>query len=98
MLDTATVVDPALDRDDEARGHEIDHRQSPHGDSASSLTTPVEHGQRQDPDDQDLCNVIRSRDAHIRIKNRRQERGCLEQEQREEMVYDYGPYYDQPHQ
>jgi hypothetical protein len=26
MLDTTTVVDPALDRDDEARGHELDHR------------------------------------------------------------------------
>jgi hypothetical protein len=27
------VVDPMLDRDDEARGHEPDPRQSPHGDS-----------------------------------------------------------------
>jgi hypothetical protein len=26
MLDAATVVDPALDRDDEARGHELDHQ------------------------------------------------------------------------
>jgi hypothetical protein len=26
MLDTVTVVDLALDRDDEARGHELDHR------------------------------------------------------------------------
>jgi hypothetical protein len=25
MLDVATVVDPVLDRDDEARGHEPDH-------------------------------------------------------------------------
>jgi hypothetical protein len=25
ILDTATVVDLALDRDDEARGHESDH-------------------------------------------------------------------------
>jgi hypothetical protein len=25
MLDTATVVDPALDRDDEAQGHEPNH-------------------------------------------------------------------------
>jgi hypothetical protein len=46
MLDVATVVDLALDRDDEARGHEIDHRQSPRGDSASSLTPPVECSRR----------------------------------------------------
>jgi hypothetical protein len=26
MLDVATMVDPALDRDDEARGHKFDHR------------------------------------------------------------------------
>jgi hypothetical protein len=26
MLDAATVVDPALDRDDEARGQELDRR------------------------------------------------------------------------
>jgi hypothetical protein len=36
MLDATTVVDPALDCDDEALGHEFDHRQSPHWDSASS--------------------------------------------------------------
>jgi hypothetical protein len=42
MLDVATVVDPTLDHDDEARGHELDHRQSQHGDSASNLTLPEE--------------------------------------------------------
>jgi hypothetical protein len=26
MLEAATVVDPTLNRDDEARGHEHDHR------------------------------------------------------------------------
>jgi hypothetical protein len=26
MLDAATMVDPALDRDDEAQGHELDHQ------------------------------------------------------------------------
>jgi hypothetical protein len=26
MLDATTVVDPILDRDDEARGHALDHR------------------------------------------------------------------------
>jgi hypothetical protein len=44
MLDAAIVVDPALDCDDEARGHELDHWQSPCGDSASSLTPPEERG------------------------------------------------------
>jgi hypothetical protein len=44
MLDAATVVDPALDRDDEARGHELDHRQCSRGDSASNLTPLEEHG------------------------------------------------------
>jgi hypothetical protein len=51
MLDAATVVDPVLDRDDEVQGHELDHQQSPHGDSASSLTPPKERGQRRDRDD-----------------------------------------------
>jgi hypothetical protein len=46
MLDTTTVVDLALDRDDEAQRHEHDHRQSPHGDLASSLTPLEERGQR----------------------------------------------------
>jgi hypothetical protein len=45
-LDATTVVDLTLDCDDEARGHEPDHRQSPHRDSASSLTPPEEHGRR----------------------------------------------------
>jgi hypothetical protein len=44
MLDTATVVDPGLDRDNKAWGHEPDHRQSPHGDSTGSLTPLEEHG------------------------------------------------------
>jgi hypothetical protein len=26
MLDATTVVDPTLDRDDEAQGHKLDHR------------------------------------------------------------------------
>jgi hypothetical protein len=59
MLDVATVVDPVLDRDDEARGHETDHQQSPHGDSASSFTPLKER------------NVIHGRDARSRIENRR---------------------------
>jgi hypothetical protein len=98
MLNVATVVDPALDRDDEARGHELDHRQSPRGDSACSLTPPEEHGRRRDRDDRDFHDVIHNSDAHDRIKNWRQERERLEQERCEERDYNYyGPYYDQPH-
>jgi hypothetical protein len=67
------MVDPALDRDDEARGHELDHWQSPHWDSASSLTPQEEHGRRRDQDDRDLCDIIRRRDARDRIENRHQE-------------------------
>jgi hypothetical protein len=32
-----------LDHDDEAQGHELDHQQSSHAESASSLTPPEEH-------------------------------------------------------
>jgi hypothetical protein len=63
MLDTATVVDPELDSDDEARGHEPNHRQSPHGDSTSSLTPSEERDRRQEQDDRDLRDVIYGRDA-----------------------------------
>jgi hypothetical protein len=42
MLDAATVVDPALNHDDKAWGHELDHWQSSHWDSTSSLTPPEE--------------------------------------------------------
>jgi hypothetical protein len=48
MLDATTMVDPTLDRDDEARGHELDYWQSPHEDSTSSLTPLEEHGRRRD--------------------------------------------------
>jgi hypothetical protein len=46
MLDVATMVDPTLDRDDEERGHELDHQQSPRRGSTSSLTPSEERGQR----------------------------------------------------
>jgi hypothetical protein len=51
MFDVATVVDPDLGRDGEVWGHDLDHRQRPRGDSASSLTPIEEHGQRRDWDD-----------------------------------------------
>jgi hypothetical protein len=46
MLNAATMVDPALDRDDKAWGQDLDHWQSLHEDSASSLTPPEEHAHR----------------------------------------------------
>jgi hypothetical protein len=58
MLDTTMVVDPTLNRDDEARGHDHDHRQSPHGDSANNLTPPEERSRRRDQDDRDLSDVL----------------------------------------
>jgi hypothetical protein len=98
MLDEATVVDPTLNRDDEAQGHDHDHRQSPYGDLVSSLTPLEECSRRRDRDDRDLHDVIHVRDAHGQIKSRRQENEHLEQEKCEERDYDYyGPYYDQPH-
>jgi hypothetical protein len=80
MLDAATVVDPVLDRDDKVWGHELDHQQSPCGDSASNLTPPEEHDQRRDPDDRDLRDVIHGRDVHGRINNRRHDCERVEQE------------------
>jgi hypothetical protein len=98
MLDVGTVDDLALDHGDKAWGDEHDHRQSPHEDSASSLTPSEEHGQRRDQDDRDLHDVIRSRDAHDWIENWHLEREHLQQEQRGEREYDYySPYFDQPH-
>jgi hypothetical protein len=63
MLDATTIVDPALNRDDEALGHELDHRQSLRGDLASSLTPLEERGRRRDRDDRHLHDVIRGKDA-----------------------------------
>jgi hypothetical protein len=98
MLDAAAMVDPALNHDHEARGHEFDHRQSPRGDLTSSLTSLEERSRRRDQDNRDLCDVIRGRDARGQIENWCKEHERLEQEQREERDYDYyDPYYDQPH-
>jgi hypothetical protein len=47
MLNAATMVDLALDRGDEARGQDPDHRQSPRRDSANSLTPPEERGRER---------------------------------------------------
>jgi hypothetical protein len=84
MLDAATVVDPVHDQEYEDWGHKDDHRHSPHGDSASSLTPLEECGQGHCRDNHDLRDVIHGKDAHGRIENRRQDRERVEQEQRGE--------------
>jgi hypothetical protein len=99
MLDVVTMVDPVPEHGDGVRGQDLDHRQSPHGGSASSLTPPEEHGRGRNQDDKDLCDVIHNRDACDQIINRRQVQGHVEHERHEERHYDYyGPFYDQPHQ
>jgi hypothetical protein len=42
MLDTATVANPVHDQEYEDQVHEDDHRRSPRGDLASSITPPEE--------------------------------------------------------
>jgi hypothetical protein len=74
MLDAETVVDPLHEQEDKNRGHEGNHRQSPHGDSAISITPPEEHGREHGRDNRDLHDIIRYRDARGRIKNRHRER------------------------
>jgi hypothetical protein len=72
MLDAATMVDPVHDHEDRVRGHELDHRQSPHGESASSITPLEERGRGHDRDDHDLHDTICGRYARGRIEKWRQ--------------------------
>jgi hypothetical protein len=99
MLDVAIVADPVYDQEDRDRGHDDDHWESLHGDSASSITPPEERGWGCNRDNRDPCDVIRDRDARGRIESGRRNREREEQEQHVERDYDYcGPYYDQLHQ
>jgi hypothetical protein len=84
MLDAATVADPFHDKEDEDRGHEDDHRHSPCGDSASSITPPEERGRGHDRDNYELRDVICGRDACGRIENRCRHQEGDDQEQRDE--------------
>jgi hypothetical protein len=96
MLDIATIADLICDQEDKDRGHDDDHRESPHGDSASSITPLKECDRGRNRDNRDLHDIIRSRDAPGRIESQHRNRECEEQEQRDERDYDYyGPYYDQ---
>jgi hypothetical protein len=75
MLDAATAVDSVYDQEDGDRGHDGDHQESLRGDSASSVTPQDEHNRGRSRDYRDLCDVIRARDAHDRIKSRHQDLG-----------------------
>jgi hypothetical protein len=72
LLDAATVADTIYDQEDGDQGHDDDHRESLHGDSASSITPWEEHGRGCNRDNHDLRDVICARDARGRIKSRRQ--------------------------
>jgi hypothetical protein len=71
MLDIATVADPVYYQEDRDRGHDDDHQESHHGDSASSITPPEEHDQGCNRDNHDLRDVICGRDARDQVENRR---------------------------
>jgi hypothetical protein len=95
MLAATTVVDPVHVQESEDRGHDDDHRHSPCGDSASSITLPEEHNKGHGRDNHDLRDIIRSRDARSRIENQCRDQEHDEQEQHNERDYDYyDPFYD----
>jgi hypothetical protein len=65
----ATVVDLFHDKEDVDWGREDDHRCSPHGDSASSITPPEVCDQGHGRDNRDLHDVICGTDACGQIEN-----------------------------
>jgi hypothetical protein len=67
----ATVADLVYDQEDKDKGHDDDHRESPRGDSASSITPLEESSRGYNRDNRDLCDVIRGRDARGQIENQR---------------------------
>jgi hypothetical protein len=96
MLDAATMMDPALNPEVGRRGQDPAHLQSPRGDSAISFShSPDERGQGHGTGD--AQDIIHSRDARNRIKNRHRDNDHAARERRNQWDYDsYGPYYDQP--
>jgi hypothetical protein len=94
MLNAAIMTDPTLGQGDRRRDQDPDHRQSPHGGSASRLSLTLnERGQGQG----DRWDVIHNRDAHDQTDNRHQERDQLDRECHDERDRDfYCPYYDHP--
>jgi hypothetical protein len=89
MLDAPTMENPAPERGYGVRGQDPDHHQSPHGDSANSLTPPEERGRGQDRNDKDLRDIIRNRDACDQIETWHQKQDRVECERRGEGDYDY---------
>jgi hypothetical protein len=68
MLDVATMMDRTLNPGARRRGQDPDHRQSPSGDSANSLSCSLDE-RAQGQGAGDTQDIIHSRDAHDRIEN-----------------------------
>jgi hypothetical protein len=69
MLDAWMVADLVYDQEDGDQGHDDDHWESLHGDSASSITPREECGRGHNRDHRDLRDVIRAKDARGRIES-----------------------------
>jgi hypothetical protein len=80
-LVAAMVADPVYDREDGDRGHDGDHQESLHGDSASSVTPQAEQGRVLNRDNHNQHDVIHATDAHGRIKSQHRNREREEEEQ-----------------
>jgi hypothetical protein len=96
MLDATMMTDPTLIPGGGKRGQDPDHRQSPHEDSANSLSlSPDEQDQGQGREV--LWDILCTRDARDQIENCRQQRDRADRECHNMRDYDFhGPYYDQP--
>jgi hypothetical protein len=96
MPDAATMMEPALHPGGQRRGQDPDHRQSPRGDSSSSISLSS-RGHDLGQGGGDLQDILCTKDAHDRIKNHREERDRADRKRHNERDYDFhGPYYDQP--
>jgi hypothetical protein len=88
MLDAATMMDPTLNLGVGRRGQDPNHHQSPRGDSASSVSTyGLRHGQGKG--EEDLRDILCTKDACSQIENRHQDRDCIESERCNERDYDF---------
>jgi hypothetical protein len=94
MLYTTTMMDPTLNLGVEKRCQDPGHCQSLRGNSASCISTfGLEHDQGWG--EEDLRDVLRTKDACGWIKNRHQDRDRVECERHNERDYDFhGSYYD----
>jgi hypothetical protein len=98
MHDTTTMTFTALNPGVGRRGQDPNHCQSSSGDSANRVSTSV-LGQDQGQDEEDLWDILCTKDARGQIMNHRQDRDRIEREHHNERDYHFhGPYYDQPAQ